>query len=72
MAGVHLSAAVPNLIALEWHASSVPFFDQLVKNADGPMIRDGKIAVPNRPGLGIEPDLDVAYKYRKPGEKFFE
>ena len=36
------------------------------------MIREGKIAVPNRPGLGIEPDLDVAYKYRKPGEKFFE
>jgi len=72
MAGVHLSAAVPNFIALEWHASSVPFFDQLIKNADGPMIRDGKVAVPDRPGLGIEPDLDVAYKYRKPGEKFFE
>jgi L-alanine-DL-glutamate epimerase-like enolase superfamily enzyme len=72
MGGVHLASAIPNLLALEWHAFSVPFFDDLVKNADGPMIRDGKIAVPDKPGLGIEPDLDVAYKYRKPGEGFFE
>lgn len=72
MAGVHLSAAIPNLLALEWHAASVPFFDALVKDADGPMIRDGKIAVPDRPGIGIELDLDEVYKYRKPGEPFFE
>jgi len=72
MAGVHLSAAVPNFLALEWHAASVPFFDDLVKNAGGPMIQDGKIEVPDRPGFGIEMDWDAAYKYRKPGEKFFE
>lgn len=72
MAGAHLSAAIPNLIALEWHAASVPFFDALVKNAEGPLITGGKIRVPDFPGLGIEPDLDVASKYRKPGEPFFE
>ena len=72
MAGVHLAAAIPNLIALEWHAASVPFFDKLVKSAEGPMVRDGKIAVPDAPGLGIELDLEEAYKYRKPGEKLFE
>jgi galactonate dehydratase len=49
----------------------VPFFDALVKNADGPLIRHGKIEVPDEPGLGIELDEDVAYKYRKPGEAFF-
>jgi gluconate/galactonate dehydratase len=72
MAGVHLSAAIPNFLALEWHAASVPFFDDLVKGGEGPMIRDGRIAVPDRPGLGVEPDLDVAWKYRKPGEAFFD
>jgi len=72
MAGVHLSAAIPNVLALEWHAASVPFFDELVKNANGPMIQNGKIAVPDRPGLGMELDLDVAHRYRKPGEKFFD
>jgi L-alanine-DL-glutamate epimerase-like enolase superfamily enzyme len=72
MAGVHLCAAVPNFLALEWHAASVPFFDELVKNSPGPLIHDGRIAVPDRPGLGIELDESVAYKYRKPGEPFFE
>jgi L-alanine-DL-glutamate epimerase-like enolase superfamily enzyme len=72
MAGVHLSAAVPNVVALEWHAASVPFFDKLVKNPGGPMIRDGRIRVPDTPGLGIELDLDECYRYRKPGEPFFE
>jgi L-alanine-DL-glutamate epimerase-like enolase superfamily enzyme len=72
MAGVHLAAAVPNLLALEWHAASVPFFDELVKDSEGPMIREGKIAVPGRPGLGVELDEDAAWKYRKPGERFFE
>jgi L-alanine-DL-glutamate epimerase-like enolase superfamily enzyme len=71
MGGVHLAAAVPNVLALEWHASSVPFFDALVKGSDGPLIHKGKIKVPDRPGLGIELDEDVAYKYRKPGEEFF-
>ena len=71
MAGVHLCAAIPNFLALEWHAASVPFFDALVKGGEGPLIQDGQIAVPGAPGLGIELDEDVAYKYRKPGEKFF-
>ena len=72
MAGAHLAAAVPNLLALEWHAASVPFFDRLVRNCDGPMIRDGRIRVPDAPGIGIDLDLDECYKYRKPGESFFE
>jgi L-alanine-DL-glutamate epimerase-like enolase superfamily enzyme len=72
MAGVHLAAAMPNLLALEWHAASVPFFDELVKNGSGPMIVNGRVRVPDAPGLGIELDEDVAYRYRKPGEAFFE
>jgi L-alanine-DL-glutamate epimerase-like enolase superfamily enzyme len=72
MAGVHLSAAIPNLLALEWHAASVPFFDQLVKGGVEPMIQHGRIRVPDAPGLGIELDEEVAYRYRKPGEPFFE
>jgi len=71
MGGVHLCAAVPNILALEWHAASVPFFDALVKDSDGPMIQKGKVVVPNKPGLGITFNEDEAYKYRKPGETFF-
>jgi gluconate/galactonate dehydratase len=71
IAGVHLCAAVPNILALEWHAASVPFFDKLVKNTSGPMIQNGRIRVPDAPGLGIELDEDVAYEYRKRDESFF-
>jgi L-alanine-DL-glutamate epimerase-like enolase superfamily enzyme len=71
MAGVHLAAATPNFMALEWHASSVPFFEELRRNGDRPLIRDGRVKVPKEPGLGIELDEDVAYRYRKPGERFF-
>jgi gluconate/galactonate dehydratase len=72
MAGAHLCAATPNFLALEWHAASVPFFDEIIASGPRPLIRDGRIAVPSTPGLGIEIDLDAAYKYRKPGEPFFE
>ncbi len=72
MAGVHLSAAIPNLLALEWHAASVPFFDELVKGGTEPLIQQGRIRVPDAPGLGIDFDEEVAYRYRKPGEPFFE
>jgi L-alanine-DL-glutamate epimerase-like enolase superfamily enzyme len=72
MASAHLAAAIPNLLALEWHAASVPFFDDLVKDAKGPMIVKGYIEPSNQPGVGITLDEDVAHKYRKPGEPFFE
>jgi L-alanine-DL-glutamate epimerase-like enolase superfamily enzyme len=35
------------------------------------LIRNGKIHVPDAPGLGIEFNEEAAYKYRKPGEAFF-
>ena len=72
LAGVHLAAATPNFLALEWHAASIPFFDELVKGSDGALIRNGKIQVPRGPGLGITLDEDVAYRYRKLDETFFE
>ncbi len=72
MASVHLCAAIPNFLALEWHAAAVPFFDDLVLGRRGPMIQNGYIGVPDRPGLGIELNEAVAWKYRKPGEPFFD
>lgn len=69
IAGVHLCAASPNLIALEWHAASVPFFDSLI---DRPLIENGRVTVPDAPGLGVTFNPDAAYPYRKPGEAFFE
>lgn len=72
MAGAHLGAATPNFLGLEWHSASVPFFNELIKDAQEPLIQDGHIRVPGTPGIGVEINEDVAYRYRKPGEAFFE
>src|SRR5260370_1375429 len=65
MASVHLCATIPNFLALEWHAASVPFFDQLIKGRKRPLIAKGYISVPAKPGLGIELDDALAYTYRR-------
>ena len=71
MASAHLCAATPNFLALEWHAESVPFFDELIKHRKKPLVEKGYVEVTEKPGLGIELDEQAAYKYRKAGEPFF-
>jgi gluconate/galactonate dehydratase len=71
MASAHLCAAIANFRTLEWHAMSVPFFDALVKGGR-PIIVDGHIVLPETPGLGIELDYDVARRWAKPGQPFFD
>jgi gluconate/galactonate dehydratase len=56
---------------LEWHAASVPFFDELLVGG-GPVIVDGYVELSGAPGIGAELDLDVARRYARPGEPFFE
>ena len=58
MACVHLGAAVPNFDLLEFHALEVDWWDDLLAREE-PLIQDGRIAVPEAPGLGIELDMDV-------------
>jgi L-alanine-DL-glutamate epimerase-like enolase superfamily enzyme len=72
MAAVHVAAAVPNFLALEWHGMSVPFWEELVTGRQGPVIEQGRIRVPDAPGLGVELDLEVARRYARPGEPFFD
>jgi L-alanine-DL-glutamate epimerase-like enolase superfamily enzyme len=72
MASVHLCAAVPNFLALEFHASDVPFWADLVTGNPGPIIEHGYIRVPDAPGLGVKLNEEVARKFAKPDEPFFE
>jgi gluconate/galactonate dehydratase len=71
LASAHVCASIPNFLALEWHAASVPFFDELLTSG-GPVIEDGYITVPDRPGNGADLDLDVARRYARPGAPFFD
>ena len=70
LASAHVCASISNFVALEWHAASVPFFDELV-TLGRPVIADGYIALPGGPGIGAELDVDVARRYARPGAPFF-
>jgi L-alanine-DL-glutamate epimerase-like enolase superfamily enzyme len=72
IASVHVAAAIPNFLCLEWHGMSVPFWEDLALGWDGPVIDRGRIRVPEAPGLGVELNLDVARHYARAGEPFFD
>ena len=54
MGAVHAAAATENFVALENHSVDIPEWNDLVTGLANPIIQDGFIQVPNRPGLGIE------------------
>lgn len=58
----------PNLAALEYTAIDVPFYADLVGR---PLLDQGAIEIGDRPGIGVEPDLEVVAKYAKEGEGVF-
>ncbi|RQG87785.1 mandelate racemase/muconate lactonizing enzyme family protein [Natrarchaeobius halalkaliphilus] len=64
VATAHVGATVPNFVALEYHAREVPWWEDLVAR-DEPLIRNGRLEVPDAPGLGIELDWDVVEEHRK-------
>jgi len=54
LAAVHSVAATNNFIALEYHSVDVPWWDDIVSGLPKPLVNQGYIEVPERPGLGIE------------------
>lgn len=71
LAAAHVSAAVPNFLALEFHGIDVPWWRDLVVG-DAAAIQDGYLCVPDGPGLGVDLNEDVARAHLKPGTGFFE
>ena len=54
MAAVHVAAAMHNVLAVEFHSLDVPWWEDMVKGIPKPLIQNGFIRVPDKPGLGIE------------------
>jgi L-alanine-DL-glutamate epimerase-like enolase superfamily enzyme len=59
MAAAHVAVATENFLALEQHSVDVPWWDDICTGLPKPLVRDGFIEVPDRPGLGID-DIDDA------------
>ncbi len=73
VAGVHAVATIRDFIAMERDNAIFDnsWYYDLIKGFEMPMIRDGSIAVPGKPGLGIELNDEVVKQHlRVPG--YFE
>jgi L-alanine-DL-glutamate epimerase-like enolase superfamily enzyme len=64
MATVQIGATVPNFVALEYHAREVSWWDDLLIREE-PIIQNGRIQVPDGPGLGIELDWEAVAAHEK-------
>ena len=53
LAAAHCATAVENFLALEFHSVDVGWWESLVNTSD-PILENGFLKVPERPGLGIE------------------
>jgi L-alanine-DL-glutamate epimerase-like enolase superfamily enzyme len=54
MANIHCAAAIPSFVALENHAVDLPFWKGLVTGLADPLMEEGYVAVPEKPGLGVD------------------
>ncbi|MEM7118907.1 MAG: mandelate racemase/muconate lactonizing enzyme family protein [Chloroflexota bacterium] len=68
MASVHCAAATENFIALEHHFADVEFWDDFINGVGTPIIQDGYIPVPEKPGLGFEINEDAIREHLVPDD----
>ena len=58
MAAAHVAVATENFMALEYHSVEVDWWDDIVTGLPKPLVKDGFITVPDKPGLGIDDVVD--------------
>ena len=54
MAAIHAAAAMHNVLAVEFHSIDIPWWSDMVNGLPTPLIENGYIKVPHKPGLGID------------------
>ncbi len=71
LGAVHTAAATENFIALEHHSVDNPWWEDLVTGIDKPFVKNGYVTVPDKPGVGVDLNEDVAKEHLRKGEKLF-
>ena len=73
MASCHVCASVPNFMILEWqiYFHTDPMFKEIVIY-DEPQIEDGFVTVSDKPGIGVDINMEGMKKYATEGMPFFE
>ena len=62
LANIHCAAATENFLVLENHSVDHPAWNELVTGLSNPLIQDGHIQVPEKPGLGFEDVNDDIFR----------
>jgi D-xylonate dehydratase len=70
VASAHLAAAIPNSLAVEYHSYQLGWWEDLIER-DG-LIENGRMAVPEEPGLGVSLDLDAVGNHLAEGAELFD
>ena len=71
MANVHCAAATENFVALEHHDVDTEWWEDLVKDIDKPLVKDGYVKVPDAPGLGVDINEGVVKEHLRENEEYF-
>jgi L-alanine-DL-glutamate epimerase-like enolase superfamily enzyme len=71
MGCVHAAAATENFIALEHHSVDKPWWEDLVTGPDKPLVKDGYVKVPEKPGVGLELNEEVVKEHLHRDEELF-
>ena len=72
MANLHTAAAISSFVALEHHGFDLPFWPGLVTGMADPLMVDGFVRVPEKPGLGVDLNLENIKANLRPPSGLFE
>lgn len=71
MGCVHTAAATENFIALEHHSVDKSWWEDLVTGLDKPLVKEGYVELPDKPGVGLELNEEVVKEHLHEGEELF-
>jgi D-xylonate dehydratase len=70
MASAQVATTIPNSLAVEFHSYQLGWWEDLVEESG--LIEDGRMAVPDEPGLGLTLDLDAVAANLVEGAELFD
>ncbi|MCD2203339.1 mandelate racemase/muconate lactonizing enzyme family protein [Halobacterium sp. KA-6] len=70
MASAHVGAAIPNSLALEYHSYELGWWEDLVEQDE--LIEEGRMEIPEEPGLGLTLNFDAIEDHMVEGETLFD
>ncbi|EMA37163.1 mandelate racemase/muconate lactonizing enzyme family protein, partial [Halococcus hamelinensis] len=69
MASAQLGAAIPNVLAVEYHSYQLGWWEDLVEES---VLGTGRLPIPDEPGLGLTLDFDTVGEHLVAGETLFD